>query len=67
MTAVQITYFKSMNVKHKGRVLDMIGQDIPQLVANAARHMAQDEAFACFTAPDGHVIALDKDSQFVMV
>ena len=67
MAAVQITYFKTMNVKNANRVLDMIGHDIPQLVKNAAKHMAQDETFACFTAPDGHVIALDKHSQFVMV
>ena len=67
MTTVQITYFKSMNVKHTARVLDMIGHDIPQLVANAANDMSADESFACFTAPDGHVVALDKHSQFVMV
>ena len=67
MTAVQITYFKSMNVRQTARVLDMISHDIPQLVANAANNMAADESFACFTAPDGHVVALDKHSQFVMV
>ena len=67
MTAVQITYFKSMNVRQTARVLDMIGHDIPQLVANAAYNMAADESFACFTAPNGHVVALDKQSQFVMV
>ena len=67
MAAVQITYFKTMNVKHANRVLDMIGHDIPQLVKSAAQQMAQDESFACFTAQDGHVIALDKHSQFVMV
>ena len=67
MAAVQITYFKTMNVKNANRVLDMIGHDIPQLVKNAAKQMAQDESFACFAAPDGHVIALDKHSQFVMV
>ena len=67
MAAVQIMYFKTMNVKNSNRVLDMIGHDIPQLVKHAAKQMAQDESFACFTAPDGHVIALDKHSQFVMV
>ena len=67
MTAVQITYFKSMNVKSKARILDMIGCDIPQIVSQAAKNMASDEGFACFTAPDGQVIALDKNSQFVMV
>lgn len=67
MAAVQITYFKSFNVKNAGRVLNMIGHDIPQIVATAVRHMAQDELYACFTAPDGHVVALDRDSQFVMV
>lgn len=67
MNAVKITYFKEMNVKHKGRVLDLVGQSIPQIVASAAHHMAADEAFACFTAPDGCVVALDKQSQFVMV
>lgn len=67
MTAVQITYFKSMNVRQTARVLDMIGHDIPELVANAADNMAADESFACFTAPNGHVVTLDKHSQFVMV
>lgn len=67
MAAVQISYFKTMNVKNANRVLDMIGHDIPHLVKTAAQNMAQDESFACFTAPDGHVIALDKHSQFVMV
>ena len=67
MAAVKITYFKTLNVKHAGRVLDMIGRDIPELVRHAAHHMAEDEAFACFTAPNGHTIALDRHSQFVMV
>lgn len=67
MAAVKITYFKSLNVNNPGRVLDMIGRDIPHLVANAAQNMAADESFACFTAPNGHVIALDRQSQFVVV
>ena len=67
MTSVKITYFKSMDIRSKARSLDMIGHDIPQIVSQAASHMANDEGFACFTAPDGQVIALDRDSQFVMV
>ena len=67
MAAVKITYFKSLNVNHQGRVLNMIGHDIPHLIAHAAQHMAADEAFACFTAHNGHVIALDRQSQFVVV
>ncbi|MGC6517926.1 MAG: hypothetical protein ACON49_07885 [Candidatus Puniceispirillaceae bacterium] len=67
MKAVQITYFKSLNIKSKSRDLDIIGRDIPHIIAHAARLMARDEGFACFTAPDGTVIALDKHSQFVMV
>ena len=67
MAAVKITYFKSLNVNNPGRVLDMIGHDIPHLVANAAQNMAADESFACFTTSSGHVIALDRQSQFVVV
>lgn len=67
MTAVQITYFEAMDVQSKARILDMIGPDIPHIVANAARQMKNNEGFACFTAPDGKVIALDKYAQFVMV
>ena len=67
MALVKVTYFKSLNIKHTGRVLHMIGRDISALVKNASQNMAEDEAFACFMMPDGQVIALDKDSQFVMV
>lgn len=67
MSRVKVTYFKSLNIQNTGRVLDMIGHDIPHLVHSAANHMATDEEYACFTAPDGKVIALDKHSQFVMV
>lgn len=67
MAKVKVTYFKSLNIKHTGRVLDMIGRDISALIKSAAQNMADDEAFACFMTPDGQVIALDKNSQFVMV
>lgn len=67
MSQIKITYFKTMSVNSTGRVLHMNGRDIPHLVHSAAAHMAQDESFACFTALDGKVITLDRDSQFVMV
>ena len=67
MTSVKITFFKSMDIHSKARSLDMIGRDIPQIVSQAAHHMKSDEGFACFTAPDGQVVALDRNSQFVMV
>lgn len=67
MSKIKITYFKTMDIDSAGRVLDMIGHDIPHLVQAAANLMAFDEHFACFTAPDGQVIALDRHSQYVMV
>lgn len=67
MASVKVTYFKSLNIRDTGRVLHMIGRDISALIKSAAQNMTDDEAFACFMMPDGQVIALDKDSQFVMV
>ena len=67
MSKIKVTYFKTISVQSKARILDVIGHDIPQLVQSAAHHMATDERFACFTAPDGQVIALDRESQFVVV
>ena len=67
MSVVKVTYFKTLDIRSQNRVLPTIGQDIPQLVEIAASNMNQDESFACFTAPDGQVIAVDRQAQFVMV
>ena len=56
-----------MTVKSEKRVVSTIGHNIPQLVETAAQNMLKDEFYACFTAPDGQVIALDRHAQFVMV
>lgn len=67
MPQVTVTYFNSLDIKSAQRDVSLIGHDISQLIQAAAYHMTHDETFACFTAPDGQVVALDKQSQFVMV
>ena len=62
MPKIKITYFKTMDIDSAGRVLDMIGHDIPHLVQNAAKLMAFDEHFACFTAPDGQEALFESNS-----
>ena len=67
MSKIKIRYFKTMDIASAGRVLDKIGHDISHLVDSAAKLTGCDEHFACFTAPDGQVIALDRHSQYVIV
>ena len=67
MSVINVTYFKAMTVKSEKLVVSTIGHNIPQLVETAAQNMLKDEFYACFTAPDGQVIALDRHAQFVMV
>ena len=67
MSIVEVTYFKTLDIRSKNRVLPTIGHDIPQLVEAVASNMNSDESFACYTAPDGQIIAVDKQAQFVMV
>ena len=59
--------FQSDDSQSVKRVVSTIGHNIPQLVETAAQNMLKDEFYACFTAPDGQVIALDRHAQFVMV
>ena len=67
MSIVKVTYFKTLDIRSKNRVLPTIGHAIPQLVEAVASNMNSDESFACFTAPDGQIIAVYKQAQFVMV
>ena len=67
MSIVKVTYFKTLDIRSQNRVLPTIGHNIPQLVEAVALNMNNDESFACFTAPDGQIIAVDKQAQFVMV